>query len=129
MWLIPSHFKRHHDNVFSRFVVYNLNTKDKKVVNNESLIYDGHPVFWDDKQRFIADTYPLDNCIQELFVSSVVEGFKNVNILKAFSDPRLYIEHRCDMHPRLKGQLITLDSTFSDGVRKIVLLKLNEKML
>lgn len=111
------------------FVIYNIETGQKRLIDNSHLIQDGHPVLLNDRKKFVVDTYPLTNCIQKLFVSSVDDNNVYIEILKAFSDPRLYIEHRCDMHPRVHGNnlMISLDSTYSDGVRKCILLELNER--
>lgn len=110
------------------FVRYNIETGQKRLIDNSHLIQDGHPVLFNDRKKFVVDTYPLINCIQKLFVSSAEDNDVYIEILKAFSDPRFYIEHRCDMHPRLHGnnKMISLDSTYSDGVRKCILLELNE---
>lgn len=111
------------------FVVINTENGQKRPLNNLSLVQDGHPVLLNDKKNFVVDTYPMENCIQKLFISSVEDEYKNVNILEAFSDPRLYIEHRCDMHPRVhtSNKMISIDSTYSDGVRKCILVELNER--
>lgn len=109
------------------YIIYDLATGDKRLIQNDKLINDGHPSFCENKKTFVSDTYPLENCMQTLFLSSI-DNNMYVPILKSFSDPRLYIEKRCDMHPRLdeKHDLINLDSTFSGGLRRIIILKIRE---
>lgn len=109
------------------YIIYDLSTGDKEIIQNAKLINDGHPTFFENKKEFISDTYPLSNCIQTMFFSSI-ENDKYVPILEAFSDPRLYIEKRCDMHPRFdeRNNMISVDSTFSGGLRKVILLKTKE---
>lgn len=113
------------------FVIYNIETGKKRIIKNPSLIQDGHPVLLNDKKSFVVDTYPLENCVQHLFISSIENGVKCCKIMSAFSDPRLYIEYRCDMHPRVhnSNRFISLDSTYSDGIRKCILLEIAEKKL
>ena len=110
------------------YVVYNLNNGSKELIQNDKLINDGHPTFFENKKEFVSDTYPLENCIQTLFFSSIEQDI-HIPVLEAFSDPRLYIEKRCDMHPRFDAihDLINIDSTFSGGVRKVVFLKITRE--
>lgn len=111
------------------FVIYNTETGMKRVVDNPYLVQDGHPVLLNNQKSFVVDTYPLENCIQKLFISSIDDSNEYQEIMNAFSDPRLYIEHRCDMHPRVHNNnlIISLDSTYSDGVRKCIILELSER--
>ena len=112
------------------YVIYDLSTGGKKTIQNDKLINDGHPTFFENKKKFVSDTYPLANCIQSMFFSNIEED-EYSPILEAFSDPRLYIEKRCDLHPRFdeKHRFINVDSTFSMGLRKIIFLKLRKEVL
>ena len=112
------------------YILYDLMTGSKQIIQNDQLINDGHPTFFQNGKQFISDTYPLDNCIQTLFLSDIISN-AYVPILEAFSDPRLYIEKRCDMHPRLEKEhnIINLDSTFSNGLRKIIVLNLRKEKI
>ena len=112
------------------YVIYDLRTGSKEIIQNEKLINDGHPTFFENKKEFVSDTYPLTNCIQTMFFSNIEEN-RYVPILEAFSDPRLYIEKRCDLHPRFeeRHRYINIDSTFSMGLRKIIFLKLRKEVL
>lgn len=113
------------------FVIYNVNNGKKRIINNSELVNDGHPVILPDKEHFVADTYPLDNCVQKLFIASLTDNEGCIELARAFSDPRLYIEHRCDMHPRADAlhNIITIDSTYSDGIRKCILFKIKKGVL
>lgn len=112
------------------FVIYDIETGMKRVIDNPYLVQDGHPVLLSNHKNFVVDTYPLENCIQKLFISSIENSDEYIEILSAFSDPRLFIEHRCDMHPRVhrNNSIISIDSTYSDGVRKCILLELDESL-
>jgi hypothetical protein len=111
------------------YVIYDLRTGSKEIIQNYKLINDGHPTFFENKREFVSDTYPLENCMQTMFFSSI-ENNSYIPILEAFSDPRLYIEKRCDMHPRFDGKhsAINIDSTFSMGLRKIIFLKIRKEV-
>ena len=114
----------------SCYVIYDCESGEKEKIENKHLINDGHPSLIGDSGNFISDTYPLDNSMQTLFLSNL-NGLEYKPLLTAFSDPRYYIEKRCDMHPRLdeNTKTINLDSTFTDGVRKIILLFYNKNIL
>lgn len=107
------------------YIIYNCENGTKRIIENNDLINDGHPSFLGRDGRFISDTYPLTNSLQTLFMSNI-NGKSFVPLLTAFSDPRYFIEKRCDMHPRLDmlTNTINVDSTFSDGLKKIILLKM-----
>ena len=106
------------------YILYDIKLGTKTIIDDINLIYDGHPSFLSSKECFVSDTYPLNDCIQNLFVYNV-ENKKYLPILQIFSDPRFYIEKRCDLHPRLNNgnDIVNIDSTFSDGCRKIVIIK------
>lgn len=106
------------------YILYNIKQGTKTIIDDVNLIYDGHPSFLSGKKWFVSDTYPLNNCIQNLFVYNI-ENKKYLPILQIFSDPRFYIEKRCDLHPRLNNDndIVNIDSTFSDGRRKVVIIK------
>lgn len=105
------------------FYVYNLHNCERVIIENDSLIQDGHPTLLKERDAIMVDTYPLKNCIQKIFKASL---FKNSyeEIFQVFSDPRMFIERRCDLHPRItpNNKIITMDSTFIDGVRKVIIL-------
>lgn len=108
----------------SDYCFYNLKSGEKKPILSADLISDGHPTFLS-KNLFISDTYPLENSMQYLFVFEL-EKNKRIPLLEIFSDPRLYIDKRCDLHPRVHkdGLLVNFDTTYRNGVRSIKILKL-----
>ncbi len=110
------------------YIIYNLITGAKKIIPSDKLINDGHPTFFQNGKDFVSDTYPLHNCIQTMFLSHIDTNMY-IPVVEAFSDPRFYIEKRCDMHPRLDEEhnIINLDSTFSKGLRKIIVLNLKKE--
>lgn len=112
----------------SCYVIYDVESGLKQRIGNSNLSCDGHPSVLANGHDFIADTYPLDNSLQHLFLADI-DGLSYEPLYSAFSDPRFYIERRCDMHPRLNRtfNLINLDSTFSDGLRKVVVLRLKNR--
>ena len=112
------------------FVIYDIKTGRQKLINNPYLCQDGHPVMIDKKGTFLVDTYPLNNCLQTLFLCKIPDSDYMENLLSIFSDPRLFIEHRCDLHPRYfaPNRLISIDSTFSDGLRKVLVYSLKNDL-
>lgn len=114
----------------AKYYILSLNNLKLTSIDYKHLCCDGHPTFIKDKHLFVSDTYPQENCIQNLFIADI-NSIKNESIVKAFSDPRMYIDKRCDMHPRVtqKKLLINIDSTFSDGTRKIIFIKLRNKLI
>lgn len=106
------------------YFAYNIAEGTRKVVESPHLQNDGHPTYMADKMHFIADTYPLKDCMQHVFLESIDgEGYEPICDL--FSDPRMFEEKRCDLHPRLTmdNKIFTIDSTFEHGTRSVLLLK------
>ncbi len=105
------------------YVIYNVLTGNKKFLNKDILNTDGHPSIYKDCNKFISDTYPLNNNKQMLFEYDMNNERKQViaNIYSSFANNE---EKRCDLHPRLSNseKIITIDSTV-DGERKVLLLK------
>lgn len=106
------------------YCFYHLKSGKKDILNSPDLTNDGHPTFLS-KRFFISDTYPLENSIQHLFLFDILKN-KAIPLIDAFSDPRLYIDKRCDLHPRVHkgGLLINFDTTFKNGLRTIKIIKL-----
>ena len=106
------------------YCFYDLLSGKKRVIVSSELINDGHPTFLS-KRFFISDTYPLENSMQHLFLYNL-EKNERIPLVEIFSDPRLYIDKRCDLHPRLHrdGLIVNFDTTYKNGVRSIKILKL-----
>lgn len=105
----------------SYYYQYDLTAGTRTKLDNPRLVQDGHPTYFGDGTRFLTDTYPLSGSMQRLFQSD--KG--DTPICQVYSDPRLFEEKRCDLHPRLTpdGDIITIDSTFRDGKRSVILLR------
>lgn len=132
---IPSHYCWRNDNELlttsvgfggagSYYIAYNIEAGTRTVIESGNLHNDGHPSYLADKTHFIADTYPLTDCMQHVFVESV-SGDDYKPICDIFSDPRMYDEKRCDLHPRITpdNQYFSVDSTFQNGLRSVLLFK------
>ena len=106
------------------YCIYNALTNKTVEIESNLINNDGHPTMITNN-LFISDTYPLEHCMQKLFLFDI-KTKRCTTILEAFSDPRLYIEKRCDMHPRInrKNKLINIDSSFRNGIRSIILINL-----
>lgn len=108
----------------SYYHLYDLAKGTSERLRNDHLERDGHPSFLPDGIRFVTDTYPQAGSMQSLFIASV-DGAGCVPICEVYSDPRLFEERRCDLHPRVSadGETITVDTTFRDGKRSVLLLR------
>lgn len=103
--------------------LYNIITGEKKVINSENLRQDGHPVYSKAFEGFYSDTYPDAHARQHFFRYSEACGYQQIATL--YSDPRLYGEKRCDLHPHYfrKTEMLALDSTFEHRRRQVVVFK------
>lgn len=106
----------------SKYILYDLKQKTKKIIESTHLMKDGHPTYLLKKKSFVSDTYPMKNSVQYVFISN--ENGKNyVELLSAYANPFLIDEYRCDLHPRVDclNNWISVDSTYT-GVRSVILL-------
>ena len=108
----------------SRYIIYDILSGKRKLLNGEMFKYDGHPTVSSDKKTFIIDTYPIGNSRQILYSGSVENG-ECRPILDLFSNPRMFEEKRCDLHPRVTrdGKYISIDTTYRKGKRSVIILK------
>lgn len=106
------------------YIRYKIIQKDKFMIENKNLIEDGHPTFLH-VNKFVSDTYP-DNISNQRVFSYNINTNTYTQLLKIYSNPMLYDEKRCDLHPRIDNveNRITIDTTFYKKKRSIVLLKL-----
>lgn len=58
------------ENGRSYYMTYDVDTGVRTLLGSEHLNHDGHPSFMRDGDHFIADTYPLNHCMQQLFFRS-----------------------------------------------------------
>lgn len=108
----------------SHYIMYNISEKSRKILTNDHLKHDGHPTYLSDSTHLITDTYPLKGCMQHVFSDSVA-GDDYEPICDIYSDPRMFDEKRCDLHPRVTpdNRIVTIDSTFAGGKRSVLLFK------
>lgn len=108
----------------SKYIEYNLKDHSKRIIKGEWLNRDGHPTVMGSTDCFISDTYPI-NCEQFLFME---EHSKGTELVRVYSDPRMFDDMRCDLHPRLSNdwKMISFDSTFDRRVRQVVLLRMKD---
>ena len=108
----------------SYYFHYDVDSGKRTELQSEHLTHDGHPSWLSDGDHFITDTYPLEHSIQHLFSESARQT-DYAPICDLFSDPRLYGEKRCDLHPRLTkdNTVLTVDSTFQNGTRSVLLFR------
>lgn len=106
------------------YCTYDVITGEKARLANKELAHDGHPTYLPAEDIFISDTYPLANDMQTLFEYDVKKDSYRP-IIRLYSEPKLYDEKRCDLHPRLSasGKYITLDTTCQHGVKQVLLIK------
>lgn len=111
----------------SYYMLYNVSSGEKRIINSSHLHKDGHPTYFKDKENFVTDTYPQSGGMQHIFcMNHYGEEFKP--IVSVYHDDRMYEEKRCDTHPRLTmdNKVLSFDTTYKDGARSIVILKHNE---
>ena len=110
------------------YSIYNTITAKKTILPSEYLNKDGHPTIINKQTEFISDTYPKRMDLQELFHYDLLTNRKKT-ILYIYSSPLMYEEKRCDLHPRISRseRIITIDSTFNDNCKKVILIKKGEK--
>jgi len=89
-----------------QYRLYDLKTKKYDILDN--LSRDGHPTYVDDN-TFVSDTYPLNN-YQKLFMYDCTTN-NTFDICRVFANPLLIDDKRCDLHPKLCNNHISIDST------------------
>lgn len=107
----------------SEGLYYGVNVKDAelRLIESSHLIIDGHPSALNG--AILSDTYPQKDSMQYVFLYD--GSYKQ--LLSIYSDPRLFGEKRCDLHPRLtRDGIITIDSSVKNGCRNIVEFQLSK---
>lgn len=107
-----------------KYIKYNLTQQSNEILQGEWLNRDGHPSYIYGTSNYISDTYPVE-CIQYVFRE---KGKIGTEIFRIYSDPRLFEEKRCDLHPRLTpdNMFITIDSTYKNRLRHVILMKMKQ---
>lgn len=108
----------------TRYIMYNIAEGTRSILTSDHLKHDGHPTCLNDGQRFITDTYPLQGFMQHVFCDAIV-GSAYEPVFDIYSDPRMFGEKRCDLHPRLTkdGKCLTIDTTCEEGKRSVWLFR------
>ena len=106
------------------YSIYDIESGKKSVLDYPFLDRDGHPSVLRDKNIFVTDTYPKAYDMQALFECNIAKKTSRP-LLQIYSTPLMYEEKRCDLHPRISEseRFITIDSTFKDNLRKVVVIK------
>ncbi|MDO0824925.1 hypothetical protein [Desulfosporosinus nitroreducens] len=108
----------------SHYFTYNIASGERRMLQSQHLKHDGHPTYLEDKVHFVTDTYPLKNCLQHVFVESA-DSDDFSPLCDIYSDPRMFGEKRCDLHPRITsdGRFLTTDTTYKGGKRCVLMFK------
>lgn len=108
-----------------KYIIYNVNNSEKEIIDSKYLCRDGHPSVVG--SGFITDTYPIKKNSMQYVFRIGFSGERYKEILRLFADPRLYGEHRCDLHPRVtKLGYVTIDTTYKNGVRSVLAFNLKQ---
>jgi serine O-acetyltransferase len=73
---------------------------------DELLNRDGHPTYIN-KAQYITDTYPDRCAMQHIYLCE--EHISKMELLSVYHVPNKVGEYRCDLHPRIKNDLINID--------------------
>lgn len=102
--------------------IYHLNSGEYDDYGENILRYDGHPTVIG-KDQIISDTYPLSRRFKRQCLFSYSENTNKINTIATFStNPKYEGESRCDLHPSINDDMISVD-TNCFGLRSIVILK------
>lgn len=104
--------------------IYNTSTGEFKDYASGILSLDGHPT-WVGHDSIIADTYPQKSKMnnQYLYLYNG-NNRKLVEIGRFFQDIRYTGEQRCDLHPSISQNIISID-TSCDGLRSVFIIDMN----
>ena len=95
---------------------FEINVRSLKRKNLHTNLSDGHPNPFRENE-FISDTYPNNRRIRELFIFNYIK--KEKTMIGYFYEPIIFRnETRCDLHPTMHEQFITVDTIFK-GYRRI----------
>lgn len=106
---------------------YTVATGAYRELENQNLHRDGHPTYSRAFNGFYGDTYPNNQYVQSFFMYG--NDNKYEKLVDLFSDPRLFNEKRCDLHPHYfcGRESIALDSTFENKKREVVVVNMRRK--
>ncbi len=92
------------------YYIFDVDNRTKRKLTNTNMVCDGHPSYYSDKE-IITDTYPQKDGCQRIRIEGIEDDSKK-ELVKVFSDPRMFGDKRCDTHPRYerKNGLLTFDA-------------------
>lgn len=102
--------------------IYNVNDGMYEEISDSVLCRDGHPSIFENGAQMITDTYPDGYNFQHI-IRYDMEKKEGKVFASLFSDPRMFGEKRCDLHPKISKSAywVAVDSTYSDKRRKVVM--------
>ena len=111
------------------YCYYNVETGEKVRIENKNLKQDRHPVHAKNSKIFYSDTYPDENCMQQLFEYDT-ERNEYTLLVSVFSNLRLNDEKRCDLHPKLvkDANQILIDTTYKGCKRSVLIANLKDEI-
>ena len=106
--------------------IYNaLNKEFKDIEKKYGLDEDGHPTYYVE-DTIITDTYPNNYCMQTLLKYNISTNEKII-LSNTYSNPLMYDEQRCDLHPKLsESKKISIDTTMKNNIRGVVIYTLKK---
>ena len=105
--------------------LYNIEDGSFSEFGVETLNLDGHPSFVT-SQIIVTDTYPQKNKLNNQYLFSYDCSKKEKKQIGRFYHDARYIgEQRCDLHPSLSGEYVSVD-TSCDGLRSVFLMKIRK---
>lgn len=112
------------------YCLFNLKSGVKTIIDNQDLSTDGHPNRIGQTAWYLTDTYPLKYSCQKIKMFRLGEEHA-VTVASFYHDYRLRGEKRCDLHPSIThdGQLVSVDTTFQNGRRAIMLMSLKGEII
>ena len=108
---------------------YRLNVENAsmKRIASDWLNVDGHPSIV--CKSVLTDTYPQKDRTQRIYTTGI-DGSNGKQVLSVYSEPTLFGEKRCDLHPRVTdNRIVTIDTTVRNGVRSVLTFELKREDL
>ena len=84
--------------------LYNIFNGKYKLVNE--IVTDGHPSMLEEGS-FITDTYPDRSAMENVYYCNKSEFYR---LFSVYHNVKMFGERRCDLHPRVKDELINVDT-------------------
>lgn len=112
------------------YLMIDLKTNKKTFFLSDLLNVDGHPSYFNEKNKIITDTYP-DNTSYQFLIEAKSNDSVNGSVTELASlwhSPYYIGEQRCDMHPRLSktNKFVAVDSLCFENKRSCIVFSLGE---